>query len=103
MAIDEETRHRMYQRLEEVLGMETATALMDHLPPVGWADVATKRDLDVLRRELALKFEAFDYKFEAMDHKFEAAIHREARTTIVTMMAGNTALAGLILAAVRLI
>jgi hypothetical protein len=46
MAITEHDRHRMYQRLEAVLASEEATTLMEHLPPVGWADVATKRDLD---------------------------------------------------------
>ncbi len=46
MAITEESRHRLYQRLEEVLGVDQAAVLMEHLPPVGWADVATKRDLD---------------------------------------------------------
>ena len=46
MTIREHDRHRMYQRLEEVLGSEEATTLMEHLPPVGWADVATTRDLD---------------------------------------------------------
>jgi hypothetical protein len=48
MAIDERTRHILFLKLEEVLGSEEATTLMEHLPPVGWADVATKRDLDQL-------------------------------------------------------
>ena len=48
MAISEESRYHLYQRLEEVLGAEEAATLMEHLPPVGWADVATKRDIDAL-------------------------------------------------------
>ena len=48
MAIDERSRHELFLKLEEVLGPEEATTLMEHLPPVGWADVATKRDLDQL-------------------------------------------------------
>ena len=50
MAIDERTRHQLFLRLEEVLGDEEANTLMEHLPPVGWADVATKRDLDLSSR-----------------------------------------------------
>jgi hypothetical protein len=46
MALDERSRHELYLRLEETLGPEAATTLMEHLPPVGWADVATKRDLE---------------------------------------------------------
>lgn len=57
MAIDERSRHRMYERLQEVLGEEEAT-LMEHLPPVGWADVATKRDLDGLQNALLARFRA---------------------------------------------
>ena len=48
MAIDERARHQLYLRLEEHPGAEAATTLMEYLPPVGWADVATKRDLDQL-------------------------------------------------------
>ena len=51
MAITEQARHRMYKHLEELMGTEDAGVLMEHLPPVGWADVATKRDLDMLRLE----------------------------------------------------
>jgi hypothetical protein len=40
MALDERSRHELYLRLEETLGPEAATTLMEHLPPVGWADVA---------------------------------------------------------------
>jgi hypothetical protein len=52
MAITEHARHQMYTRLEEVLGADEAATLMEHLPPVGWADVATKRDLDTIRLEM---------------------------------------------------
>jgi hypothetical protein len=72
MEITEETRHRLYQRLEEVLEPEEATTLMAHLPPVGWADVATKHDLRALEERLDLRFEAIDRRFEAIDRRFEA-------------------------------
>ncbi|HUP84138.1 MAG TPA: hypothetical protein VM143_00600 [Acidimicrobiales bacterium] len=57
MTISDHSRHSLHKRLDEVLGPDDAATLMEHLPPVGWADVATKRDLDrlgvVLRSELA--------------------------------------------------
>lgn len=46
MVIDERTRHLMYLGLEEKLGTEVTDSLMQHLPPVGWADVATRHDLE---------------------------------------------------------
>lgn len=48
MALTEESRHRLYIRLDEQLGPQEATTLMELLPPVGWADVATKLDLEHL-------------------------------------------------------
>jgi hypothetical protein len=59
VAVTEEARMRLHQRLEEVLGTEQATTLMAHLPPVGWADVATRQHVDhseaVTRAELRLE------------------------------------------------
>jgi hypothetical protein len=48
MAISEHGRFELHQALERAIGVEQAATLMEHLPPVGWADVATKRDLDHL-------------------------------------------------------
>lgn len=41
----------LHEKLDEVLGPDDAAVMMSLLPPVGWADVATKRDLDKLRSE----------------------------------------------------
>ncbi|MEO7804798.1 MAG: hypothetical protein ABIS18_10930 [Actinomycetota bacterium] len=56
MAINERSRHGLYLKLEQVLGSDEATTLMEHLPPVGWADVATKHDLEQLRHALTASF-----------------------------------------------
>jgi hypothetical protein len=45
MAVDERARHQLHSRLDDVLGPEVTGTLMELLPPVGWADVATKQDL----------------------------------------------------------
>jgi exonuclease VII large subunit len=49
MPVTEESRHRLHQKLDQTIGPEEATTLMEHLPPTGWADIATKQDLDNLR------------------------------------------------------
>jgi len=54
MAVDERHRHALHEAAREVLGEDAAVTLMEMLPPVGWADVATKRDLD----QLADRFQA---------------------------------------------
>jgi hypothetical protein len=51
MAVDERRRHEMYLAFEELVGGEVAATMMEHLPPVGWADVATKHDVE---REVAM-------------------------------------------------
>ncbi|HZJ26139.1 MAG TPA: hypothetical protein VFF40_03845 [Acidimicrobiia bacterium] len=63
MTIDERTRRELYLRLEAVLGVVEAETLMEHLPPVGWADVATRRDLDALRNEMEHGFSMVQSEF----------------------------------------
>lgn len=52
MATSASARHHLFRTLENVLGDEDAATLMDHLPPGGWDDVATKADLRELGSEL---------------------------------------------------
>lgn len=71
MALDERARHELFLRLEQALGPESAETLMELLPPVGWADVATKRDLDALEERLNLRFDLVDRRAKAIDQRFE--------------------------------
>ena len=57
MAITEESRHRLYEALEASIGVDNASTLMAHLPPIGWADVATKRDLEHVEMKVQLTLE----------------------------------------------
>ena len=64
MAVDERTRHEMYSGLEEKLGTKVADAVMAHLPPVGWADVATKQDLEFLGTVTAQRFDRVEGRID---------------------------------------
>ena len=48
MPVTEYERNHLFAWFEEHMGKERAATMMSMLPPVGWADVATKRDLDVM-------------------------------------------------------
>ena len=84
MALDERARHELFLRLEQALGPESAETLMELLPPVGWADVATKRDLDALGDKLLA---AFRGELLAQSKAINAqmnAINAQMRTLIFT-------------------
>ncbi|HWE55012.1 MAG TPA: hypothetical protein VG435_05840 [Acidimicrobiales bacterium] len=76
VAISEESRHHLYQRLEAVLGEREAAVLMEHLPPVGWADVATKRDLDVLGDRLDARIDSVEHRVEEVGHQLTGRMDR---------------------------
>ena len=102
MAINEESRHELYRRLEEVLGHEQAATLMEHLPPVGWADVATKRDLDALGAELRGEMGQLRGEIHELRGSFELRLADWSRTIIYANLAAVVATAGLAFAAAHL-
>ncbi|MBK5221591.1 MAG: hypothetical protein JJE52_01685 [Acidimicrobiia bacterium] len=74
MAITEQNRHELYQRLEEILGPDKANTLMEHLPPVGWAQVATKDDLLHLETRLDNKIDRLDTKLTGQIDRLDTKI-----------------------------
>jgi hypothetical protein len=111
MTIDERSRHELFTRLEEVLGSEAAATLMSHLPPVGWADVATRRDLDQLEQRLDARIDRLEVRMEALEHKLiasfrgelQAALTAQSRTLAITLAGTAAALSSLAFAAARFI
>jgi uncharacterized protein YdcH (DUF465 family) len=71
MATTEHARHRLYQRLNELIGPDEADTLMELLPPTGWADVATKHDLAHQTEVTNARFDRIDIRFEQVDARFE--------------------------------
>jgi hypothetical protein len=92
VAIDERSRHELHQRLEQVLGADEAGTLMEHLPPVGWADVATKRDLDAMEKYLLGTFRS----------EIAQAISSQTRTLVLTNIGAVLGAIAVVIAAARL-
>ncbi|MGH9250698.1 MAG: hypothetical protein ACRD0W_14400 [Acidimicrobiales bacterium] len=99
MAVDERARHELLGRLDDVLGREEATTLMSLLPPVGWADVATKHDLDSLGIQLRSELRAEIGQLRGEFHRDLGAL---TRTLMISMLTTVIA-AGLAFGAARLI
>ena len=84
MAITEQSRHDLYVRLEAALGAQEATTLMEHLPPVGWADVSTRTDVALqlqalegnLRAEFHIAFGDFRDEMHRSFGDFRDEMHR---------------------------
>ncbi len=111
MSITEQQRHDLHSWLEETMGEDRAATLMGYLPPVGWANVATKTDLDHLRavtkadidhlqavtkadiERLVTKIEATEARVLGTMHKEFASMTRTLLVVIVGAIAAVVAAA----------
>lgn len=95
MATDEHARHELYNRLIEQLGADHARTLMEHLPPSGWADIATRRDLDLLRHE-------FNAALQEVVATLRVEINAQTRLLFFSMIGTMLTAVSLAFAAARL-
>ncbi len=110
MALDEAARHELYTRLDELLGPGPTSTLMSLLPPVGWADVATKDDLrsleNALRTEIAeLRTETrtglAGVRTEIAEVRIE--MHDTMRRQTLTLVGAMVSISGITFAATALV
>jgi hypothetical protein len=103
MAIDERARHELHRKLEEVLGSEEAATLMSHLPPEGWADVATKHDLVLLKQDLAQLEERLNLSFQSQLDRLRGELidrmSQQSRATVFAVIGSVLTVASLVFAA----
>lgn len=94
MAVDEQRlRQSLHAKLAELVGADETALLMEYLPPVGWADVATKRDLEVFAKELRAEMAVLrsDLHSEIVELRGEM----KAQTARILMWLVPTMIAGL--------
>jgi hypothetical protein len=89
--VDERARHELYERLQHAVGEDATETLMSLLPPVGWADVATKQDLELLRDSLG-------HRLDADLARLETSLQREMRQQLFAMLGALFTMTGIILA-----
>ena len=89
MSITEASRFQLRTAIGQILGKEAADTLMELLPPVGWADVATKTDLQHLQLTIEVNVRKL--------------IHEQTKWLITTMIAMNAVTVAVAVALSKLI
>ena len=80
MVISERSRHDLYEAAKRGLGPEAAETLMELVPPVGWAEVATKQDLQRLeaatRQDIQNLQEAIKKDLAILEHTMRGEMEK---------------------------
>ena len=79
MPTNDNARRELYSALEATMGSNAADIMMDHLPPHGWRDLATRNDLNHGLELLA----------EKLRHEFSQAMNRQTWRLVMAMLASQ--------------
>jgi hypothetical protein len=107
MSITEASRFQLRTAIGQILNEEAADTLMELLPPVGWADVATKTDIQHLRDEMQHLRNELKSDMHALQLTIEVGvrklIHEQTKWLITTMIAMNAVTVAVAVALSKLI
>tara|TARA_R100000306_G_C4355457_1_gene132478 strand:+ start:703 stop:996 length:294 start_codon:yes stop_codon:yes gene_type:complete len=97
VAISEHDRYELHKWLIDHAGEQVAETMMAHLPPTGWADVATKRDLELLAA--TMRGEMHELRGEM--HLLRAEFHETLRVHLMVIVGLYVSTLGAVVAFLR--
>ncbi|MDP8958270.1 MAG: hypothetical protein M3N51_03510 [Actinomycetota bacterium] len=110
MVAHEPARHRLYDRLVEVLGDQDATTLMSYLPAIESSAIATKADVqalgDRLEERLGERIGQVEDRMGRLEDRMnllDDRLHRATTTFVATSIGSMATLGALAFAAASLI
>lgn len=96
---DETARFELHEGLREALGEARGDTLMSLLPPVGWADIATNHELDLLGDRVDARIDgvllAIEARIDGVEREIEALGESTAAQIEIARLASEKAMAEL--------
>lgn len=96
---DETARFELHEGLREALGEARGDTLMSLLPPVGWADIATNHELDLLGDRVDARIDgvllAIEARIDGVEREIEALGESTAAQIEIARLASEQAMAEL--------
>jgi hypothetical protein len=101
MSVTEYERHQLFSWFEEHMGADRAATMMNLIPPVGWADIATKHDLAQLEDRLTTRFDVLESRFDSKLDRLRSDMQRTFVTWLFLSQGAVIAAIGVLLAVLR--
>lgn len=96
---DETARFELHEGLREALGEARGDTLMSLLPPLGWADIATNHELDLLGDRVDARIDgvllAIEARIDGVEREIEALGESTAAQIEIARLASEKAMAEL--------
>ncbi len=82
MTIADAERTALHSKLTDILGTKEASKLMEHLPPTGWDQLATKDDLEASEQRLGARIDGTNERLDATNVRIDQTNERLDATNV---------------------